>query len=164
MSNQDNKVSIVSTSTNEELNKDQNEVNFKDLMLNLNEQINLQYSNIRLLKNQMKELQKLHKTELKNAIKNTKKNRKKNLKSGFNKPLPVPEKLQNFFSLEEGMLLARTEVTKRIYAYIKENNLQDPNDKRTINPNDELKDLFSLEDGQEVSFYNIQTFIKNLYA
>jgi upstream activation factor subunit UAF30 len=164
MSNQDNKVSTVPTSTNEELNKDQNEVNFKDLMLNLNEQINLQYSNIRLLKNQMKELQRLHKTELKNAIKNSRKNRKNNLKSGFNKPLPVPEKLQKFFSLEEGSLLARTEVTKRIYAYIKENNLQDPNDKRTINPNDELKDLFSLEDGQEVSFYNIQTFIKNLYA
>jgi chromatin remodeling complex protein RSC6 len=37
----------------------------------------------------------------------------------------------------------RTEVTKRIWEYIKKNNLQDPNDKRTIRADDKLKRVFN---------------------
>jgi len=38
--------------------------------------------------------------------------------------------------------LPRTEVTKRIWAYIKQNNLQDPANKRMINADEKLKKVF----------------------
>ncbi len=38
--------------------------------------------------------------------------------------------------------LPRTEVTKKIWAYIKSNNLQDPANKRNINADDKLKAVF----------------------
>jgi chromatin remodeling complex protein RSC6 len=42
--------------------------------------------------------------------------------------------------------MPRTEVTKALWAYIKENNLQDENDKRTIVADDKLKKVFGGQD------------------
>jgi len=42
--------------------------------------------------------------------------------------------------------LPRTEVTKRIWDYIREHNLQDPNDKRTIRADAKLKQVFDGKD------------------
>ena len=42
--------------------------------------------------------------------------------------------------------LPRTEITKRIWDYIRQNNLQDPNDKRTIRADAKLKALFDGKD------------------
>ena len=38
--------------------------------------------------------------------------------------------------------MPRTEVTKKIWAYIKKNNLQDSKNKRNINADEKLKDVF----------------------
>ncbi|MCA9388540.1 hypothetical protein KC644_02135 [Candidatus Berkelbacteria bacterium] len=43
--------------------------------------------------------------------------------------------------------MARSEVTKKIWAYIKENNLQDPENKRNIVADEKLKAVF---DGKDV--------------
>jgi len=83
--------------------------------------------------------------------------------SGFNKPTPVPSSIVNFLELEDGASLPRTQITKRMYAYIKLNKLQDPQDKRTIMPDAKLKALFHLDDSEKVTFYNIQSHIKKLY-
>lgn len=42
--------------------------------------------------------------------------------------------------------MPRTEVTKALWVYIKENNLQDENDKRTIVADDKLKKVFGGEE------------------
>jgi upstream activation factor subunit UAF30 len=42
--------------------------------------------------------------------------------------------------------LPRTEVTKRVWDYIKANNLQDPNDKRTIKADAKLRPVFGGRD------------------
>ena len=42
--------------------------------------------------------------------------------------------------------MPRTEVTKALWVYIKENNLQDENDKRTIVADDKLKKVFDGKD------------------
>jgi chromatin remodeling complex protein RSC6 len=42
--------------------------------------------------------------------------------------------------------IPRTEVTKRVWDYIRENNLQDPNDKRTIRADAKLKAVFDGKD------------------
>jgi chromatin remodeling complex protein RSC6 len=41
-----------------------------------------------------------------------------------------------------GNAMPRTEVTKKIWAYIKKNNLQDGKNKRMINSDDKLRDVF----------------------
>ncbi|MBS0625211.1 MAG: SWIB/MDM2 domain-containing protein [Verrucomicrobia bacterium] len=38
--------------------------------------------------------------------------------------------------------MPRTEVTKKLWAYIKKNNLQDQKNKRNINPDDKLQKVF----------------------
>ena len=38
--------------------------------------------------------------------------------------------------------MSRTEVTKKIWDYIKQNNLQDKNNRRMINADDKLKPVF----------------------
>jgi chromatin remodeling complex protein RSC6 len=45
-----------------------------------------------------------------------------------------------------GDSLPRTEVTKKIWEYIRNNNLQDPNDKRTIRADAKLKPIFDGKD------------------
>jgi chromatin remodeling complex protein RSC6 len=41
-----------------------------------------------------------------------------------------------------GNAMPRTEVTKKIWAYIKKNGLQDSKNKRNINADDKLKEVF----------------------
>jgi chromatin remodeling complex protein RSC6 len=122
----------------------ENTENFAILYQNMQEQIKEVNATIKFLKVNMKELGKLHKQDI-NRVGKTKKVRKNNV-SGINKPKEVPKPIIELLDLDEDILLARTEVTKKIYEYIKANDLQDQNDKRTIIPNDKLKELFSLED------------------
>lgn len=139
----------------------ENTENFDILYQNMQEQIKEVNATIKFLKVNMKELGKLHKQDI-NRVSKRKKVRKNNV-SGINKPKEVPLSIKELLKLDKDVLLARTEVTKKIYEYIKANELQDQNDKRTILPNDKLKELFSLEDTEELSFYNLQSYIKKLY-
>jgi len=53
--------------------------------------------------------------------------------------------------------LPRTEVTKRVWDYIKENNLQDPNDKRQIRADDKLRKVFDGKD--QVSMFEMTKLV-----
>lgn len=55
--------------------------------------------------------------------------------------------------------IPRTEVTKRIWDYIKKNNLQDPNDKRTIRADAKLKPVFDGKDA--VSMFEMTKLVNN---
>ena len=83
--------------------------------------------------------------------------------SGFAKPGPVSDELRKFLSLGSDELIARTEVTKRITNYCKENNLQKPEDKRTINVNAPLRKLLRIDKGEELTFFNLQKYMKVHY-
>lgn len=52
--------------------------------------------------------------------------------------------------------LPRTEVTKKIWEYIKKNNLQDPKNKRNINADAKLKPLFGKD---QVSMFEMTKII-----
>ena len=55
--------------------------------------------------------------------------------------------------------LPRTEVTKKLWSYIKENNLQDPANKRMINADDKLIAVF---DGKkQVSMFEMTKLVSN---
>jgi chromatin remodeling complex protein RSC6 len=108
----------------------------------------------------LKELETIHKKELKTAGKNT--NKKSGKKSGFNKPVPVPVPLQKLLKLDN-QPLARSNVTKLMYKYIRENNLYSPETKKIIIPNKEMRTIFGIKKNNVMEFENFQTWLKKLY-
>tara|TARA_Y100000768_G_scaffold270025_1_gene206462 strand:+ start:1224 stop:1805 length:582 start_codon:yes stop_codon:yes gene_type:complete len=83
--------------------------------------------------------------------------------SGFAKPGPVSDELRAFLGLDKDQLIARTEVTKKITEYCKEHNLQKKEDKRTIHVDSALKKLLRLKKGDELTFFNLQKYMKVHY-
>jgi chromatin remodeling complex protein RSC6 len=64
---------------------------------------------------------------------------KKAANSKFMAPVTPSEALASIVGAKP---LPRTEVTKKLWVYIKKNNLQDKKDKRSINADDKLKPIF----------------------
>ncbi|HRK01084.1 MAG TPA: SWIB/MDM2 domain-containing protein [Oligoflexia bacterium] len=62
--------------------------------------------------------------------------------SALNKKVKVSPELAKFVGADE---ISRADVTKKLWDYIKKNNLQDPNDKRTIVPDATLAPLIGGE-------------------
>lgn len=81
--------------------------------------------------------------------------------SGILAPIPLSEALVKFLGTGENAL-ARSDVVKRIWDYIKQNNLQDPSDKRRILCDEKLKELFDVDtfNGFTVSKLLTTHFIK----
>jgi chromatin remodeling complex protein RSC6 len=80
--------------------------------------------------------------------------------SGFEKPTAISDELAKFVSEPAGSMLARTAVSKKIHEYVKENNLQNPENRRIINPDAKLKKLLKIGAGEELSYFNLQKFLK----
>lgn len=80
--------------------------------------------------------------------------------SGFAKPGPVSDELRKFLSLGKDELIARTAVTKRINAYCKEHDLQQKEDRRQIQPDKALRTLLKMGPKDELTFFNLQTYMK----
>jgi chromatin remodeling complex protein RSC6 len=94
--------------------------------------------------------------------KGRKNNTNKRVPSGFAKPARLSDELCDFLKIEKNSELARTAVTKLINAYIKENNLQDPNYKRHIIPDALLCKLMNYKEGDTpLSYFNLQSYIKH---
>jgi len=80
--------------------------------------------------------------------------------SGFSKPGKVSDELRSFLGLKADELVARTEVTKRINAYCKEKGLQDQKDKRILKADKTLQKLLRLKPSDELTFFNLQKYMK----
>lgn len=83
--------------------------------------------------------------------------------SGFAKPGPVSDELRTFLGLGKDELIARTEVTKKITEYCKQHNLQKAEDKRSIKTDAALKKLLRLQKGDDLTFFNLQKYMKVHY-
>ena len=75
---------------------------------------------------------------------------------GFAAPLQPDDALAAVIGSEP---IPRTEVTKRIWDYIRNNNLQDPNDKRTIRADAKLKPVFDGKDA--VSMFEMTKLVNS---
>jgi chromatin remodeling complex protein RSC6 len=73
---------------------------------------------------------------------------------------PLTEELCGFMGVAKGTKRSQTEVTKFISEYVKSHNCFDPNFKRRIIPNAALMKLLRVDDKTEVTYLNLQKFLK----
>jgi chromatin remodeling complex protein RSC6 len=81
-----------------------------------------------------------------------------NQNSGLLKPVAISEEMAAFAKWDPSELHSRVEVTKCICVYVKENNLQKPENRRIILLNQDLKKLLRHED-DEITYPHIQRYI-----
>jgi len=118
---------------------------------------------IAALKQDYKTLDKIVNREMKVLQKNSKK-RKANTNrqpSGFVKPTLISSDLAKFLGKEDGVEMARTEVSKEINQYIRTNSLQDKENGRIILADAKLKKLLNLNDTDELTYFNLQRYMKH---
>ena len=111
---------------------------------------------------EFRNLQKRTDREMKTAQKASGKRKNKNANrkpSGFVKPTLISDQLAEFLNKPKGSMIARTEVTGEINAYIREHKLQDPSNGRKINPDAKLKKLLTLNPTDELTYFNLQKFM-----
>ena len=88
-------------------------------------------------------------------------NRKNNTNSGFLKPVKISSDMAKFTGWKPEDLKSRVEVTKYLCNYIRENNLQNPEDRRQIIADKKLTKLLGYKEGDEpLTYYRIQTYMK----
>ena len=103
-------------------------------------------------------------TQLFKRTRESKKSRKPRKPSGFAKPCLVSDDLCEFLGKPKGTEMARTAVTTFITNYIKDNNLQNPENKKQIICDKALKKIISIEPGEgPLTYFNIQRFMKHHY-
>jgi len=85
---------------------------------------------------------------------------KKRAPSGFAKPALISNDLCSFLGKPQGTEMARTEVTKFLTSYIKEHDLQDPENRRRIRPDKALQKLLNTTTKDEVTYFNLQKYMK----
>jgi upstream activation factor subunit UAF30 len=87
--------------------------------------------------------------------------KRSNVNSGFLKQVAISKEMAKFIGCSSTELKSRVDVTKHICAYIKENNLQNPDDKREILPDAKLKKLLRVQKGDApLTYYRVQSKLK----
>lgn len=84
--------------------------------------------------------------------------------NGFNRKQDVSPKLREFLGLADGELISRSEVTKFITAYVKEQGLKHPDNGRVIIMDDKLTKLLEPPADTQITFLNIQKFLSPHYV
>jgi upstream activation factor subunit UAF30 len=119
------------------------------------------------LRSELRSLERHAVKEIRIAQKASAKKRRKvgnRAPSGFVKPTLISKELSEFLGKTDGAEMARTEVTREINAYIRNNNLQDKENGRRINPDSKLKSLLKLKKGEELTYFNLQRYMSPHFA
>lgn len=126
------------------------------------QQVNAIMSSVRT---SVRDLEKKAHREIKAAAKAKAKSRKGNrAPSGFVMPAKISDELASFLGKEKGSEMARTEVTREINAYIRENKLQDSTNGRIINADGQLAKLLKIGAKDELTYFNLQRYMSPHFA
>lgn len=118
----------------------------------IDEQVARLTENMKHFAKTVRDTMSLFQTELKNIVSQSKKLRRKSRKrlrehktpNGFTKTLDVSPVMLEFCGQEPGTQMSRNQVNNFIHTYIREHNLQNPNNKRQIVPDKKLKSILNL--------------------
>merc|ERR1711890_23167 len=77
--------------------------------------------------------------------------------SGLTKPLNLSAELAKLLGTKKGEQLSRPEVVKRLWAYLKENKLQDPTNKQYFTPDKAMEPIFGKE---KIRAFGMSKFLK----
>jgi len=163
-----NTIEIINNNKQEsQSNIEKNNLIVDDLFEKLQNQFNDSQLILKTLQNNLKILHKevlKERKEMNKQILKSKKNKKKRTTlSGFAVPSQISKELSKFLELEnENVKISRTDVTSRIIKYIKDNQLQDPDNKKIIIPDEKIKHLFGehLKEDDILQFFNLQSYLK----
>lgn len=118
-------------------------------------------SQIYSLQQTVRTLERNVKNKIQTLERGAKKNKNKGNKkpTGFASPTNVTPEICKFMEVPEGTKLARTEVTKFLIKYIKENKLQNPTQKKFITPDKTLSSLLDIKkhDKEPLTYFNLQS-------
>ena len=119
----------------------------------------------------IKKLELLYKKDIKQA--SNKKKIRKNNKTGFTKINTIPLKLSKLLNIDSNTKLSRIDLTKKIWEYIKKNNLYYEKDHRVLRADKKLLEIFNLDesvnsitnpkDKNGFTFYTIQSLISKCF-
>ena len=92
--------------------------------------------------------------------------RPKNTSSGFMKPVQISSEMADFTGWEPDVPRSRVDVTKYLCQYIREHDLQNPEDRRIIRPDSQLKSLLKLQDSEKnpLTYYSLQKSIQHHFT
>lgn len=137
-------------------------VQFEQLVIQLN-QMKTQITGIQ---QNIKQLEKSVKKQTKGLKKEVTKSKNKGNRqpSGFARPTKVTKELCEFMNRTEGSEIARTEVTRALVAYIKENKLENTTNSKIISPDEKLKTLLGLNDSDELTYFTIQKYMNKHFV
>jgi chromatin remodeling complex protein RSC6 len=79
----------------------------------------------------------------------------------FVRPQKISNELAEFLGKPVGTEMACTNVSRLINSYIRVNNLQDPRNGRNINPDTKLRALLKLGENDELTYFNLQKYMKH---
>lgn len=118
------------------------------------------------LQQQVKQVEKAMKRQMKGLQKEAHKNKIKGVRkpSGFARPSKVTKELCEFMNKDDGTEIARTEVTKALVAYIKSHKLENATNSQIITPDTKLKYLLGVCDGEELTYFNIQKYMNKHFV
>lgn len=88
-----------------------------------------------------------------------KKEKAKKSPSGFAKPCKISDQLCEFVGVEKGTELSRTDITRSINSYVKEHNLNNPENRREFFPDAKLKSILNIQKGEKVTYFILQRLI-----
>ena len=101
-------------------------------------------------------------------VMNSKKKRRKvegaTSTGGLNQPVTVSKPLRDFVGWKKGELHSRTEVTRLLCKYVKDNDLQIPEDRRKIAPDAKLSKLLKVRDDLPLTYTSMQTYLRPHYT
>ena len=84
--------------------------------------------------------------------------------NGFNRKMEITDSLKEFMGLDADGVVSRSDVTRYINKYIKDNDLKHPDNGRVIVMDEKLTKLLSPPDGEQVTFLNMQRYINPHYV
>ena len=78
-------------------------------------------------------------------------------KTGINMELNVSKDLAAIIGTKKGEKISRPQVVKRLWAYLKEHNLQDPDNKQYFTPDDTMEPVFGNE---RIKAFSMSKYLK----